>query len=379
VRTSFQLLQEFVNKRHIAPLSTQVVTKNSAQSVAAMEESHPCQLHKNIACALDRASYYDLGYVGSMTPEENIPVQNGKFVGHTGIRTKSASTESIRPTIASASEGYYSKHRVTPYWLLSNSLDSFQDDEATLLTAAKCISLLGIVRGGECYVGTAFFVGPNVVLTAGHNTHGPETRGHESLTLSFPADSGPIDTNLFFNSDELFKIECTVIDTLWGTDVNPPRSWDISILKSGLRCPTYLELSTEKIPAGELAVVAGFPGVIDTDFVQGHQPLTKPTKENMEFASALLPAATLTFSKGTVQTEGDMVTYQLATCPGMSGSPLLYNGKVHGNQPDHHQLMILGVHVGQDNEGVLPQAVSFTSKRIQEFLQKNKILEWSGK
>ena len=174
---------------------------------------------------------------------------------------------------------------------------------------------------------TAFFIGPNMLLTAGHCTLGtvdPRIR----LIISRPFESAPIDL-MDLISRRMETIECTVLGSLYQKD--GPGDLDISILHSGTyNSPTFLELSTHPIPVNAIADVIGYPGRHSTDFIVSHSGLTKPFHECVASAETLLPAQTLTVTRGTIKTVGSTISYEIATCPGMSGSCLLYKGKVYG-------------------------------------------------
>jgi len=177
------------------------------------------------------------------------------------------------------------------------------------------------------HYGTAFFVRPNILLTAGHCTLGlrdPRVR----LIISRPFESGPIDL-MDFVARRMETIECSVIDSLYQKD--GPGHMDISILHSGsYSSPTFLQLSTLPVPRHGIVDIVGYPGRHSTDFILGHSGLTKPFQECITSAETLLPAQTLTITRGIVETVGSTISYKATTCPGMSGGCLIYNGKALG-------------------------------------------------
>lgn len=217
------------------------------------------------------------------------------------------------------------------------------------------------------HYGTAFFVRPNILLTAGHCTLGladPRVR----LFISRPLESGPIDL-MNFVARRIETIECSVIDSLYRPD--GPGHMDISILHSGTyNSPTFLQLSTLPVPCHDVVDIIGYPGRHSTDFIVAHAGLTKPFQECITSAETLLPAQTLTVTRGIVETVGSTISYKATTCPGMSGGCLLYKGNVFGFDPLIASNNV-GVHVGQVEKKVdsLPASVSFMEHEIQEFLR----------
>jgi V8-like Glu-specific endopeptidase len=210
---------------------------------------------------------------------------------------------------------------------------SFEKDNDGLLKAGRCTSLLLIEELSDNqpishHFGTAFFIGPQFLLTAGHCTLGKKN-SNVRLTVSRPLGDGPINLTEFVNR-RTEAIDCKVLDSLYKKDA--PGHKDISLLHShGYRTSCWLDIATAPIPLHSTVDVVGYPGRPSDQFFLGHRELTKPLQESVAAAAVLLPAQTLTITRGTVESVGDTISYRLATCPGMSGSGLLYQDEIYGN------------------------------------------------
>lgn len=78
--------------------------------------------------------------------------------------------------------------------------------------------------------------------------------------------------------------------------------------------------------------VIGYPGYIETAWMeQQHKGKLKDFEESAKVARKMLPAITLTVSRGTVEeTKDGLCSYRVSTCPGMSGGALVSKGNVYG-------------------------------------------------
>jgi V8-like Glu-specific endopeptidase len=249
----------------------------------------------------------------------------------------------------------------------------FEIEDNGLLKVGGSTSLLLIeeMRNGQPisqHFGTAFFVRPDILLTAGHCTQGmrgPQLR----LTISRPLSVGTINLTEFVNR-RTETIECKVISSLYKKDA--PHK-DISVLHSGTyKSPNFLDLSASPIPLHATVDVIGYPGRHTTQFILGHKEITKPFHETVTAAETLLPAQALTVSRGTVESVGQTISYKVSTCQGMSGSCLWYNGKVFGTISEEGNADNIGVHVGQvDREpNSLPMSVAFTGPDVKRLLRQ---------
>jgi V8-like Glu-specific endopeptidase len=135
----------------------------------------------------------------------------------------------------------------------------------------------------------------------------------------------------------------------------------------------FVELSTELPQQDEYVDVIGYPGELNTAWMRT-QDRVNDIDESLKEVEKLLPKRTLTVTRGTVKSSGSIVTYNLSTCPGMSGSCVLYKGKVIGTGSSKGILLIIGVHVGQPlSPGSFPSAVSFTGQEVGNLFRQKKI------
>ena len=115
---------------------------------------------------------------------------------------------------------------------------SFENDKANILRAGSCTSVLLVDDGTEFVVGTAFFVAPSVLVTAGHvvaNAMKPNVR----LLVSLPGCPN-VDLHKL-QSAGTPAIKCSVKASLRKSRRHTEH--DIAILECGYISPHYLEIS----------------------------------------------------------------------------------------------------------------------------------------
>jgi hypothetical protein len=219
---------------------------------------------------------------------------------------------------------------------VSRNYPHFHRDQSAIMKAARCTALLevefrksdgAIVKGH----GTAFFVTEKHLLTAGHNiaADGPGTV-RISLRIAYPgvkvyvADSSAIRT-----------LDCVLLKTLYGKGDKKNNSKDIAILRcEGLNGGPYLPLSSDHLPSNTVVDIVGYPSVGHHNCIARLQKDLKDSEASEASSKVLLPTDTLVVTRGTVEkTDADsgLISYKVSTCSGMSGSCLLYEGKVYGN------------------------------------------------
>jgi len=204
-------------------------------------------------------------------------------------------------------------------------------------------------------------------LTAGHNVHGAPKK---SVRITLPGFPHVNYSKL--TQGKLFTVECEVLSCQYSKG-NATK--DIAILHAGSSLAAdCLELSSELPPLDAVVCVVGYPGHIKPEWMETQKGITD-VDESIGVAAKLLPERTLTATRGTVASSGPLITYSLSTVPGMSGSCVIYKGKVVGLF--FHQLSLIpGVHVGQaSKEGSLPAAVSFTGPDVLSFFQNKKFAD----
>jgi V8-like Glu-specific endopeptidase len=224
---------------------------------------------------------------------------------------------------------------------------------------------------------TAFFVAPNLLLTAGH------------AAVDLP-DAVKTERHLFLpgtprlNIDEVssrkpYAIRCDVVETLY--KVNGPISKDIAILSSGnFETRDFLQLSSDPVAADATIDIIGYPGEKRSNWLREKHPELKSLVEGANAGELLLPTRQLVITRGVVAHTGyaDMTSYNISTCPGLSGSCLMHQGKVHGI-PALNSALTLGVHVGdiqfeEKDPAGLRSAVSFRSEETKKLLRRHKLL-----
>jgi V8-like Glu-specific endopeptidase len=207
------------------------------------------------------------------------------------------------------------------------------------MKAARCTALLevefrksdgGIVKGH----GTAFFVTEKHLLTAGHNivADAPGTV-RISLRIAYPGvkvyDAGTAST--------IRTLDCVPLKTLYTKGDKKNKSKDIAILKcEGLNGGPYLPLSSDPLPSNAVVDIIGYPSVGHHDCITRHQNDLNDSEASEASSKILLPTNTLVVTRGTVEktdVDNGLISYKVSTCHGMSGSCLLYEGKVYGNIP----------------------------------------------
>jgi hypothetical protein len=109
---------------------------------------------------------------------------------------------------------------------------------------------------------------------------------------------------------------------------------DITILdcsESHFRATEWLELDRTVLKKAMTVDLIGYPGDYTLTYARKTQGLD-PRFEKSEYRDIedLLPKYELTVTHGTVITGGGMPSYRVSTIGGMSGSPIIVNGKVIG-------------------------------------------------
>jgi V8-like Glu-specific endopeptidase len=205
-------------------------------------------------------------------------------------------------------------------------------------------------------MGTAFFVGPRTLLTAGHNVVNHQKSGARFL-ISLPGVA-EINVDKLLN-EEIAAAVCTVVK--YSYELKYPHK-DIAVLASGYISPDYLEIGNKSLALGSTVDVLGYPGDMNSWWLRKHRGLAN-ADQSKEQAEKLLPRRRLVVSEGTVETVNTLITYKISTCPGMSGSALLYEGKVYGTTFVRLLVLTTGVHTGQDSIQAddIPHAVSITA------------------
>jgi hypothetical protein len=136
--------------------------------------------------------------------------------------------------------------------------------------------------------------------------------------------------NLFNPNSAIETFECEVMET------GLPNA-DISVLKvkGGYTASTYLEVEQKTLNPDDTVDVVGYPGRYDEVYIHGmHRGALD--RDAVKDVTDLFPKCELIVSHGNVHLGGNTPTYYLSTVIGMSGSPVVKEGKVVGIIiPDH--------------------------------------------
>ena len=210
----------------------------------------------------------------------------------------------------------------------------FDTIKESLVAASKATCLLSIEfwdaqgRHGWQFA-TAFFVAPSLLLTAGHAALDPENAVRTDRYL-FPQGASII-THDDIVSHSPSVVRCTLVKNEF-RGYGHRKSKDIAILSSGsYETQHYVKLSTDPVPIGEAIDIIGYPGEKRWNWLKEKHPELKNLKVSEPSAESLLPTGTLVVTRGAVvHHENDITSYSVSTCPGFSGSCMLYKGKAHG-------------------------------------------------
>jgi len=245
----------------------------------------------------------------------------------------------------------------------------FAARRSELEMAARCTCRISrLLSNGHPQDGTAFFISPTLLLTAGHIA-----AKKEQILAQAP---GKLEAELadnVFSTTELGSdvFECRVVVTLYkGKGI--PGSIDFCILKvksKEYRAKSWLAIDTGvRVPEESRVDLIGYPG----DYSKGY--LTKlldypiGREENMQI-DMIMPSQHLIVSHGKVIEENDHVVYKLSTTGGMSGGPVTYNKKAVGMHSQlHASLMALGIHSGGKGNGH-NQCVPLCHPKVKELIE----------
>lgn len=210
--------------------------------------------------------------------------------------------------------------------LISSIDPQFEARSNSLMDAARSTCFIGVNPGPDgrgAISGTAFFVSPTILLTAGHMARD----GNREIVAQLPGTQKAVlfVDNLFTKKLQVERFECDFIGTGW-PDV------DICILKvkADYRSSNYLHIEPKQLSPGNRVDVVGYPGHYSDRYVQKMHPAESVDRDAIEAFTGLFPRCELIVSHGTVESSGNRPTYNLSTVVGMSGSPVMMSDKVIG-------------------------------------------------
>ena len=329
---------------------------------------------RNQAMSLEDLETMDVSveYPLTMFDQEKFVVENGQLVATTATINEDKITDTDGPAL----EGYRPLSKTLN---LSVGRD-FDANKHNILRASKATSLLLVQltnsKGeSDWEYATAFFVAPNLLLTAGHAALDPPDVKTERWV--FLPGTPYLDMDQIASRDP-WAIRCTVVDNMY--KAGAAISKDIAILSSGsFETKHYLKLSTDLVPAKATIDVVGYPSSKKENWLRRKHPDLESLVTGATAVENLLPTRKLVVTRGVVADHrADVTSYIISTCPGLSGGCLIYNGKVHG-KPTVLLELNEGVHVGDSvlNANVPKEwrsAVSFQSEATKKLLRKHKLM-----
>jgi V8-like Glu-specific endopeptidase len=105
----------------------------------------------------------------------------------------------------------------------------------------------------------------------------------------------------------------------------------LEILGRGIRFQRVVYDTNATPQVNDIVDVIGYPGNYDERWLENqHKHIIDDTDNLMTVATDILPKWRLSVTCGPFLEIGVEGTYHLSTCGGMSGGPVVYNGKVIG-------------------------------------------------
>ena len=186
-------------------------------------------------------------------------------------------------------------------------------------------------KGDTSYAGgTAFFVTPTKLLTACHSV----LKEGQRVIAQQPgaATVETHDEDIFKKKTRIMRWELEVAKTFFGE--KRARWADLAILKTiAFEYTHWVELDFDsKFDAGVQVDIVGYPGShSDERLMLLHSEINGDNVEKaMADAQTLLPTGQLVISTGQIIQDARNPTYRASTTAGMSGGPVVLNGKAVG-------------------------------------------------
>ena len=223
---------------------------------------------------------------------------------------------------------------------------------------------------GKFKQGTAFFISPTILLTAGHV--GP-TKG-QKVAIQPP---GKLTLNRHFSNlwraskedgphTDVFN--CKVLKTLYNKD---NVDIDISVLKSlEYRASTWVPIDMSMPLATESAIdLVAYPGDAGLVYLSQVQRFDV-SAEDRSSINSILPVFQLIVSHGEVLQENHVrPSYKLSTTYGMSGGAIIFQGKAVGEIPSQRFYSDEAVH-SSGNVETHNKCVALNNILVREMIEK---------
>lgn len=203
----------------------------------------------------------------------------------------------------------------------------FEMRRAKLVSVAKCISFIGTKScNGEFASATAFFIGPVTLLTAGHVV--PD----KSMTVIAQL---PGKQQAYMDVEGLFEdnppVEVLHCRHRYSMDCADGDLAVLEFIDQDFKATQWVELDRKKLKTDLGVDILGYPGAYGPEYViRTHDEAVSANPTENRKVSELLPTCTLTVSHGPVLTGVPRPAYRLSTIAGMSGSPVIVDGKAAG-------------------------------------------------
>ena len=207
--------------------------------------------------------------------------------------------------------------------------------ELSMIRKATChISVekqSGAGRSAEFTYGsaTAFFIGPDTLLTAGHVLSlGQIGRAQLPGKAKVERDSeGIFKKTVNVSAFDVKAVGCFLVK-------EGPGRVDMSVLETvGFTNSDWVTLDLEgNLVVDDLVDVVGYPGTVsESRLLISHHLITNANLDQaLQNARALLPSGTLAVTTGVITSTGEMPTFRVSTTHGMSGAPVMRKGKIIG-------------------------------------------------
>lgn len=214
---------------------------------------------------------------------------------------------------------------------------------------------------------TAFFVTRSLLLTAGHNVL--LSKGALEIVDFRITYAGWKEVTASTNT-----LDCTLVANLYKerTPEWQGSTPDIAVLDcQSHTAETHMTLSLDAaaLQPGIFVDVVGYPQQLKDEQKRSLRVHKGLTERKLEDAGKMLPACTLTVTRGQINSRGNGVfEYNISTVPGMSGACVVFDGRVYGTSEISCICLILGIHLGQ--QGDLNHALSFEAPDVRKFLQE---------
>jgi len=206
---------------------------------------------------------------------------------------------------------------------------NFDTRKSSLTLAAQSTCYIGVKpdrnletpSAGYQY-GTAFFVSSTLLITAAHLVPDNKRRIVGQLPGTQRATSFVED--LFKKPPPFDTFECKCLGT------GLPNA-DLAVLQvtGSYRAKVFLKIDESGLDVDDLVDVVGYPGLYSERDVRNMHP-GLIDGDIVDDVFELFPKSRLVITHGLVVLGGFMPRYRVSTVSGMSGSPVIVNGKVRG-------------------------------------------------